>query len=64
MLLISALLSGCSRFGNKKEMFEEIHVGTNRNLVVLLPTIGGEGSHYDEQGFINVFWEKGFEAHL
>ena len=64
LLLISALLSGCSWFGNKKEIFEEIHVGTNRNLVVLLPTIRGEGSHYEEQRFINVFREKGFEAHL
>jgi esterase/lipase superfamily enzyme len=64
LLLISVLLSGCSWIGSKKDMFAELHAGANRNLVVVLPTIGGEGSHYEEQGLISIFREKGFEAHL
>ncbi len=45
-------------------MFVDLYVGTNKNLVVLLPTSGGEGSHYETKGFIKVFREKGYEAHL
>ncbi|MEE8430219.1 MAG: alpha/beta hydrolase [Candidatus Desulfatibia sp.] len=63
-LLMAALLSGCSWFGGKKAMFADLYVGTNRNLVVLLPTIGGEGLHYEAQGFIKAVRERGFEGHL
>ena len=45
-------------------MFAEIDVGTNRNLAVLLPTIGGEDLHYEAQGFIKAVRERGFEGHL
>lgn len=38
LLLLAAVLSGCSSSGGKKEMFVDLYVGTNKNLVVLLPT--------------------------
>jgi hypothetical protein len=35
-----------------------------RTLVVLLPTMGGKGSHYETQGFLDEVWERGFEASM
>ncbi|UCD33329.1 MAG: alpha/beta hydrolase [Desulfobacterales bacterium] len=64
LLLIAAILSGCFSSWDKNAMFVDLYVGTNRNLVVLLPTISGEGSHYETQGFIETVRERGFEAHL
>lgn len=45
-------------------MFSKIYAGTKRNLVVILPTVGGKGLHYETQGFIKAVREKGFEGHL
>jgi hypothetical protein len=38
--------------------------GTNKNLIILLPSFGGEGAHYKESGLIKTFRDKGGEAHL
>jgi len=35
-----------------------------RSLVVLLPTMGGKGSHYETEGFLDEVWERGFEASI
>jgi hypothetical protein len=35
-----------------------------RSLVVLFPGIGGKGSHYATQGFLDEVWERGFEASM
>lgn len=35
-----------------------------RSLVVLFPTIGDKGSHYETQGFLDEVWERGFEASM
>ena len=35
-----------------------------RSLFVLLPTMGGKGSHYGSEGFLDKVWERGFEASI
>lgn len=63
LLLIAAFLYACSGTVDKDDIFVETDVGSNRNLVVLLPTIGGDGSFYESQGFIQELRKRGGEGH-
>ena len=60
------LFLGCSGSRNKKVLPTVRYPGMTgkRSLVVLLPTMGGEGSHYETEGFLDEVWERGFEASL
>lgn len=60
-----SVFSGCSSwyFGEQK-LREKNHAGTDRTLVVFLPTIHGRGFHYEKQGFLEAVRERGFEANL
>jgi hypothetical protein len=62
--IIIIFCSQCSGPNGKPELRFRKYVGPNRVLVLLLPTIAGEGSHYEEHGFIEALREKGFEADL
>ncbi len=59
-----ALLLGCSSYTSKKSLDYKHYVGPDRVLVLLLPPIGGKGSHYETNGFVEAVREKGFEADL
>lgn len=61
---IIPLLAGCSWYTSKKSLRYKDYVGPDRVLVLLLPPIGGMGSHYETNGFIEAVREKGFEADL
>ena len=60
------LFLGCSGSRNKKVLPTVRYPGMTgkRSLVVLLPTMGGKGSHYETEGFLDEVWERGFEASL
>jgi Putative esterase len=60
------LFLGCSGSPDKKALPSVLYSSMTgkRTLVVLLPTIGGEGFHYENQGFLEVVWERGFEASM
>jgi len=62
-LTIIIILTACSGPVDKEDFFVDTLVGSNRNLVVLLPTIGGEGSFYETQGFIQAMRDRGGEGH-
>lgn len=64
--LLVFLFLGCSGSRNKKALPSVRYSGMTgkRSLVVLLPTIGGKGSHYETEGFLDEVWERGFEASL
>ena len=57
---------GCSGSRDKKALPSVRYSGMTgkRSLVVLLPTMGGKGSHYETQGFLDEVWERGFEASM
>jgi len=57
---------GCTGSRGKKTLPSVRYSGMTgkRGLVVLIPTIGGKGSHYETQGFLDEVWERGFEASL
>ena len=61
---IVVLFLGCSGSRDKKALPSVRYSGMTgkRTLVVLLPTMGGKGSHYETQGFLDEVWERGFEA--
>jgi hypothetical protein len=59
-----SLFVGCSSSTNKKSLSYKHFVGPDRVLVLLLPPIGGQGSHYETNGFVEAVREKGFEADL
>ena len=60
------LFLGCSGSQNKKALPSVRYSGMTgkRSLVVLLPTMGGKGSHYETEGFLDEVWERGFEASI
>lgn len=60
------LFLGCSGSRNKKVLPSVRYSGMTgkRSLVVLLPTMGGKGSHYETEGFLDEVWERGFEASI
>jgi hypothetical protein len=66
MAIIVVVFLGCSASRDKKALPSVRYSGMTgkRSLVVLLPTIGGEGDHYETQGFLDEVWERGFEASL
>jgi hypothetical protein len=57
---------GCSGSRGKKALPSVRYSGMTgkRSLLVLLPTMGGKGSHYETQGFLDEVWERGFEASM
>ena len=57
---------GCSVSRGKKALPSVRYSGMTgkRSLVVLFPTMGGKGSHYETQGFLDEVWERGFEASM
>jgi len=63
---IVVLFLGCSGSRGKKTLPTVRYSGMTgkRSLVVLLPTMGGKGSHYETQGFLDEVWERGFEASM
>jgi hypothetical protein len=63
---IVVLFLGCSGSRGKKALPSVRYSGMTgkRSLVVLLPTMGGKGSHYETQGFLDEVWERGFESSL
>jgi hypothetical protein len=63
---IVVLFLGCAGSRDKKALPSIRYSGMTgkRSLVVLLPTMGGEGSHYETQGFLDEVWERGFEASM
>ena len=61
---IVPLFVGCSSYTSKKSLHYKHYVGPGRVLVLLLPPISGQGSHYETNGFIEAVREKGFEADL
>jgi esterase/lipase superfamily enzyme len=63
---IVVLFLGCSGTRGKKALPSVRYSGMTgkRSLVVLFPTIGGKGSHYETQGFLDEVWQRGFEASL
>ena len=61
---IIVLFVGCSSYTSKKSLGYRHYVGPDRVLLLLLPPIGGGGSHYETNGFIEAVREKGFEADL
>lgn len=63
---IVVLFLGCSGSRDKKKLPSVRYSGMTgrRTLVVLLPTMGGKGSHYETQGFLDEVWERGFEASM
>lgn len=64
IVCIIPLFVGCSSYSIKKLLGYRDYVGPDRVLVVLLPPIGGMGSHYETNGFIEAVRDKGFEADL
>jgi hypothetical protein len=64
--LLVVLFLGCSGSRNKRTLPSVRYPGMTgkRSLVVLLPTMGGKGSHYETEGFLDEVWERGFEASL
>ena len=72
VILLCALASivflflGCSGSRGKKTLPTVRYAGMTgkRSLVVLLPTMGGKGSLYETEGFLDEVWERGFEASL
>ena len=72
VILLCALASivflflGCSGSRGKKTLTTVRYAGMTgkRSLVVLLPTMGGKGSFYETEGFLDEVWERGFEASL
>jgi pimeloyl-ACP methyl ester carboxylesterase len=63
LLIVAAFLYACSGTVEKDDFFVDTDVGTSRNLVVLLPTVGGDGSFYESQGFIQEMRKRGGEGH-
>ncbi|MGD8253772.1 MAG: alpha/beta hydrolase [Syntrophobacterales bacterium] len=61
---IISLFVGCSSSTSKKSLGYKHYVGPDRVLVLLLPPMGGKGSHYETHGFVEAVREKGFEADL
>ena len=61
---VAFLFLGCAGSRGKKTLTTVRYSGMTgkRSLVVLLPTMGGKGSHYETQGFLDEVWERGFEA--
>ena len=61
---IIPLFVGCFSYTSKKSLGYRDHVSPDRVLVLFFPSIGGKGSHYETNGFIEAVREKGFEADL
>jgi len=63
---IVVLFLGCSGSRDKKALpsVRYSSMTGRRSLVVLLPTMGGKGSHYETQGFLDEAWEREFEASM
>jgi esterase/lipase superfamily enzyme len=63
---IVVVFLGCSGSRDKKALPSVRYSGMTgkRSLVVLFPTMGGKGSHYETQGFLDEVWERGFEASM
>ena len=59
-VVMAAMLPACSgKKGVSTKLYPGIEDDTGRKLVVLLPTIGGKGEHYHEEGFIEEFRARG-----
>ena len=64
-VVTAAILPVCSgKKGVSIESYPGIGDDTGRKLVVLLPTIGGKGEHYREEGFIEAFRARGGGADI
>lgn len=57
------MFTACSGPVDKEDFFVDTRVGSNRTLVVLLPTIGGDGAFYETQGFIQELQARGSKGH-
>ena len=64
MVCTVSLFLGCSWYLSKPEVRYRNYVSPDRVLVLLLPPISGQGSHYETNGFIEAVRERGFEADL
>jgi len=63
-ILITIAAWGCFPKAGQRELSFKKFVGPNRVLVILLPTIKGEGLHYEKHGFVEAVRERGFESDL
>jgi len=61
---IILLLLGCAQSVHQPKLQYTKYVGPNRTLVLLLPTIAGNGAHFEEHGFIEAVRERGFEVDM
>jgi esterase/lipase superfamily enzyme len=63
---IVAVFLGCSGSRGKKTLPSVLYPSMTgrRVLVVLLPTIGGKGYHYERKGFLDAVWERELEASM
>lgn len=61
IVFIAAMLPECSGFIGKESLHTRYYPGTGEGeaLIVLLPTIGGDGSHYEKQGLIEDLRSRG-----
>jgi enterochelin esterase-like enzyme len=70
LLIVSAITAivfypiGCAQKGTQQEIIYKKFMAPDRVLVLLLPPITGDGSHYEQYGFIEAVREKGFETDL
>lgn len=62
--LVVTVFSTCSWYLGKEPLRQKTLVGTDRTLVILLPTIAGRGLEYEKAGFVEAVRERGFEADL
>ena len=58
------LTVGCTQNKVQKEIMYKNYMAPDRTLVLLLPPITGDASHYEQYGFIEAVHEKGFETDL
>ena len=65
IVVMAAVLPVCSwKKGVSIKSYPGIGDETGRKLVVLLPTMGGKGKYYHEQGFIEALRERGAGADI
>jgi hypothetical protein len=64
---VIAIIFGCAGPRQEHTLYSEFYpstVGNHCVLAVLLPGIGGDGSLYETQGFIEAVHEREFEADI
>jgi pimeloyl-ACP methyl ester carboxylesterase len=62
-IFLLILFTACTGPVGRERFSSEIWVGSNRTLVVMLPTMGGDGSFYESRGFIQELRDRGFSSH-